>query len=117
VQPGDSPTLRADTGAAEALTVPPGAGLAAVTVALYAQVAAVTDPAAVEAMLDAAAARPRSLERDVEIEALLARLTELDFARAARAGESLLLDMRLLTPIFRERAAVDLEGALDALAV
>jgi len=69
----------------------------------------------VEARILAAAEMPRSFERDTELEALFARLFEIDPLKAADLATDLDLPLSLLASIFRAWADVDLSTAVELI--
>ena len=91
-------------------------GFASQRLRVYASVAALDDLGAIEARIEAAAAQPDSPRRDLELEALLARLAEIDPPRAMRLAQSLFLDDRFVVAAFTAAAAASVEDALAALA-
>lgn len=83
--------------------------------AAYRSAAAQDEPAAIEASLARAARAERSAARDLEIDALLSRLGELDAALAARTAQRLELDARFVADAWVTWAEQDADAALAAL--
>lgn len=82
----------------------------------YRAAAGETDPIDIRSALEAAAARPWSPARDLEIDALLARLADLGPAEAARLAGSLGLETRFVADAWLYWAGVEPEAAIRALA-
>jgi hypothetical protein len=74
-----------------------------------------SDPARLRAELEAAASAPWSPVREVEIDALLARLAELAPAQAADLARSLGLETRFVADVYRYWFSVDAAAAAAAL--
>ena len=83
--------------------------------AAYRSAAAHDEPAVVEAALERVALAKGTAARDLEIDALLARLGELDAERAARAAQRLALDARFVADAWLTWAEQDADAALAAL--
>src|SRR5690606_17117234 len=109
----DFPALEdvAEAGGTTASTAP---GYASARLAAY-ETAAAADAFELETLIDAAARRPASRRRDMELGALLARLAELEPRRAAEVGQALRLETRFLVPVFTAWAAADADAAIAAL--
>ena len=84
-------------------------------VAAYAQAADATDAIDLESMIQLAAVAPRSRSRDLELTALLARLTELDPYRAVATALTASLETRYLIQAFESLARVDTDAAIVEL--
>lgn len=82
----------------------------------YRRAAAATSLDRIEALIDAVLSDPPSRMRDVEIEALLARFSELDPLGAIHAARSRGLATRYRLPLFEALAVVDTAAAIDELA-
>src|SRR5690606_368234 len=93
------------------------AGAAARRIAVYARAAEASSSLEIESLIELALARPASRSRDLEVEALLARLAELDAPRAARFAQSHGLESRFLVPLYRVWAETDADAALDELSL
>lgn len=89
-----------------------GATVSATRLVAYERAAAMPDRAAVEAAVAAAAAAPASYATRNALAALLARLTEMDAAPAARLAAKLDLGHRFAAPVYRAWAAADPDAAL-----
>jgi hypothetical protein len=87
----------------------------ATRLASYRSAAAHDEPSALEAALERAATSDPTPARDLEIDALLARLGELDAARAARVAQRLDLDARFVADAWLTWAEQDGEAALAGL--
>jgi hypothetical protein len=83
--------------------------------AAYRSAAAMTDAAALERALARAAEAPRSARADLEVDALLPRLSELDPARAVTVADSLGLAEIFVVRAVQLRARTDMDAALSAL--
>lgn len=94
----------------------PTSGFEAERIAIYEQAAHASSAADLELLIESAARKPRSLSRDLELEVALARLAELDVARAAGLGEDLALDADLLAAVYRTWIAMDQDAAINAVA-
>lgn len=88
----------------------------AVRVAAYRQAVQATDAIDLESMLDFTAAQPRSRARDLELKALLGRLSEIDPRRAVDFAQSAYLETRLLAEAFEALARADADAAIIELA-
>jgi hypothetical protein len=85
-------------------------------IAIYAQAANTADAFDLESVIQAAAAEPVSLARDLELEVLLARLAEIDPGRAVRFAQSIYLEARFVIPLFESWARSDADAAIAELA-
>ena len=74
------------------------ANVTAARVAVYEQAVQLTDALDLELMIDLAAAAPRSRSRDLELQALLARLAEIDPERAVQFAQSSFSEVRNWLP-------------------
>lgn len=93
----------------------PGPVSVSETLSVYRAVVTEADADALQAMLEAAAAEPWSPSRDVEIDALLARLSDLAPARAAAAARALSLNTAFLADTYVSWARHDPDAAVAAL--
>ena len=75
-----------------------------------------SDPASLRRSLESAAGAPPSLARDLEVDALLARLSELAPAQAARLALALQLESRFIADAYAYWAETDVDAALAGLA-
>lgn len=82
---------------------------------VYATATTVSDPARLRSALESAASAEWSPAREVEIDALLARLTEIAPAQAAALARSLGLQTRFLADVYRYWFSVDAAAAVAAL--
>ena len=110
------PASREPVAAAGEPETPAASSRVAARIAIYQRAAAATDVFDLESMIDLAAGRARSVERDLELDALLARLAELDPARAVDVAQSLYLEARFFEPLYRAWAMTDADAALAAVA-
>lgn len=101
--------------------VPASASSAGADSAVGARIAAferaegATDAIDLETMIDMAAASPRSRLRDIEISALLARLSEIDPSRAVAYARSAYLDTPFVIQAFEALIRIDREAAIAEL--
>lgn len=86
------------------------------TLDFYRSAAAETDAEALQTMLEAAAGEPWSPARDVEIDALLSRLSDLAPTRAADAARALSLETVFIADAYVNWARLDADAAVAALA-
>lgn len=91
-------------------------GIVTERVAAYERALAADGASELEAMIDQAAASPRSRARDLDLAALLARLSEIDPQRAVDFAQSAYLDTPLLIQAFDALARADTKAVLDSLA-
>lgn len=106
---GDGETEAADAGVSDA-------GFVGVRVAAYERALEATDAIDIESTIELALAAPQARARDLEITALLARLTEIDPRRAVEFAQSAFLDTPFLIQTFAALARVDADAAADELA-
>lgn len=92
------------------------AGFASLRLAIYETAAALGDAGALEARIEDVAGEPESPRRDLELEALLARLAELDARRAMRLAQSLFIDDRIVVAAFAAAAGTSAGDVLAELA-
>jgi hypothetical protein len=83
--------------------------------AIYEFVTTLTDVAELESLIERAASRRTSHARSFGLDALLARLAEVDPARAIRLADELHLETRFRVPLYQVWAGSDTDAALDAL--
>lgn len=83
--------------------------------AVYREAAAIDDAASLDSRLAQVVTQPESAMRDVELDALLARLATLDPERAARFVATHALDETFTTAVYADWAAADPNAALAAL--
>jgi hypothetical protein len=83
---------------------------------LYQSAAARTDLADLQRSLRSAASKDRSIARDIEIDALIARLSDLSPAGAVAVARDLGLATHFVADAFINWAAVDPDAALEELA-
>lgn len=114
VEPSLNPRAELDFGQAEN----PGTlgGIVTERVAAYERALAVGGVSELEAMIDRTAASPRSRARDLDLAALLARLSEIDPQRAVDFALSAYLATPFLIQAFDALARTDTEAALGSLA-
>lgn len=93
----------------------PTSSFADARLAIYRQAAETDDVFDLESLIERAAAEPQSRLRDVRIEALLARLSELDPGYAVRLARELYLGTRVLVPLFENWARTDADAAIAEL--
>jgi hypothetical protein len=90
-------------------------GIVTERVAAYERALAAGNVSELEAMIDRTAASPRSRARDLDLAALLARLSEIDPQRAVDFAQSAYLETPFLIQAFDALARADTKAALGSL--